>query len=271
MHHGARTPADPGLGLTRRQVGRLLLGMVATLGVLASPDGVRGTATRRHRHTTARDHDREERPQGKRPGGTLPPGERPPGGKNDPPKRDRGHNRGKGHDSRRDEPSRRDERTPEDLLPGVDDGSSSALDAEELALLGMINDYRAANGRTPLIHQAHLGAAAEAHASDMATHNIIGHIGNNGSDPAWRIEQAGYDYAWSGENLFWGNGAARAAVAWWKGSPEHHDNLLFAHFTEIGISRAYNPGSAYGWYWTTTFGSRAIVEREAAPRPKRRH
>ena len=153
-------------------------------------------------------------------------------------KRGRGHDRRKGHDHGQG-----------------DDGSSSSLDAEELTFLGMLNDYRAANGLPPLRHNARLGAAADAHAADMATNNFTGHIGSDGSGPSRRIIHAGYDYTWCGENLFWGDGAASVALAWWKGSPIHHENLLFPQFTETGISRVWNPGSAYGWYWSTTFGS----------------
>jgi uncharacterized protein YkwD len=32
--------------------------------------------------------------------------------------------------------------------------------------------------------------------------------------------------------------------------------MLSANFTEIGIGRAYNPSSTYGWYWCTEFGLR---------------
>ena len=42
----------------------------------------------------------------------------------------------------------------------------------------------------------------------------------------------------------------------WKNSPGHNQNMLDGSWTEIGIGRAYNSGSTYGWYWTTTFGSR---------------
>ena len=42
----------------------------------------------------------------------------------------------------------------------------------------------------------------------------------------------------------------------WKSSPDHDRGMRNSNFTEIGIGRAYNKSSKYGWYWTTTFGSR---------------
>ena len=34
----------------------------------------------------------------------------------------------------------------------------------------------------------------------------------------------------------------------------HRQNMLSANFRVIGIGRAYNGNSSYGWYWTTDFG-----------------
>jgi uncharacterized protein YkwD len=214
MHRGARGPAARGIRLSRRHVGRGLLGVLGLVAVLGSPNGARGDGA------TTRQGTRKRARKGT-------------------PKRDRGHDRAKGRDHGRG-----------------DDGSSRSLDAEELALLGLLNDYRGANGLLPLTSNAQLCAAADAHAADMATNNFTGHIGSAGSDPSQRIQQAGYDYEWCGENLFWGDAAAGVALAWWKGSPSHHENLLFAPFTEMGISRVWTAGSTYGWYWATTFGSR---------------
>jgi N-acetylmuramoyl-L-alanine amidase len=39
----------------------------------------------------------------------------------------------------------------------------------------------------------------------------------------------------------------------WQGSGEHNAILLGDGFGAIGIGRAYDPASAYGWYWTAIF------------------
>jgi uncharacterized protein YkwD len=131
-------------------------------------------------------------------------------------------------------------------------------DGEETAFLALINDYRAANGRGPLSHNPQLGAAAENHSHDQAKNNYLGHTGSDGSSIQQRIQRAGYadPRAW-GENVAAGYPSASDAFQGWKTSPGHDANMLGAQFTEIGIGRAYNAGSRYGWYWTTTFGARS--------------
>src|SRR5215217_4904836 len=60
-----------------------------------------------------------------------------------------------------------------------------------------------------------------------------------------------------GENIAAGYATASAAFAAWKASAGHNANMLSTYFKEIGIGRAYNANSTYGWYWTTDFGGYA--------------
>lgn len=127
-------------------------------------------------------------------------------------------------------------------------------DSEEQAFLGLINAYRAQHTLGALTMQSQLGQAAEAHSQDLADHNITGHTGSDGSSPQQRIERAGYAWSAWGENVFWGSASAQAAFDWWRNSPDHDANMLRANFTQIGVGRAYNANSRFGWYWTTDFG-----------------
>jgi len=102
--------------------------------------------------------------------------------------------------------------------------------------------------------QSQLGQAAELHSQDLADHNITGHTGSDGSGPQQRIERAGYDWSWWGENVFWGSSSAQVAFDWWRNSSGHNANMLHPQFTEIGVGRAFNASSTYDWYWTTDFG-----------------
>lgn len=133
-------------------------------------------------------------------------------------------------------------------------GGGTDLDAEESAFLTLINNYRTQRGLGALTHNAQLGQAAETHSQDLADHNRTGHTGSDGSGPRQRIERAGYDWSWWGENVFWGSASAQVAFDWWKESDTHDANMLSANFSEIGIGRAYNAASNFDWYWTTTFG-----------------
>lgn len=130
-------------------------------------------------------------------------------------------------------------------------------DAEEMAFLTLINDYRAANGLGPLALSPTLSAAADAHSQDMATKNYFDHTGLDGSTPEQRMTAAGYTGAnATGENIFAGDEKASGAFASWKNSPPHNANMLSPNFKAIGIGRAFDANSQFGWYWTTTFGDK---------------
>jgi hypothetical protein len=105
--------------------------------------------------------------------------------------------------------------------------------------------------------QDQLGAAADHHSQDMASKNYFSHTLSNGDSPEKNIERFGYtNWSFVGENIAAGQETAKAVMDAWKSSPEHDKNMRDKNFTEIGIGRAYNKSSKYGWYWTTTFGSR---------------
>jgi len=96
--------------------------------------------------------------------------------------------------------------------PGGDDGSRATLDPEEQVFLGLINEYRVANGLNALTHNAQLGAAARAHSQDMGTRNYTSHDSPEGETPQQRAEQQGYcNPNGVGENIFWGLSSAREA------------------------------------------------------------
>jgi len=143
--------------------------------------------------------------------------------------------------------------------PGRDDGSSASLDPEEQAFLGLINEYRVANGRKRLTHNAQLGAAAQAHSLDMGTRNYYDHNSPEGVTPRQRISRQGYcaQAGW-GENINADHDIETAAATFqeWKDSPPHNKNMLDPDFEEIGIGRAFVAGSEWSWYWTTNFGDR---------------
>ncbi|MGH2618223.1 MAG: CAP domain-containing protein, partial [Thermomicrobiales bacterium] len=133
---------------------------------------------------------------------------------------------------------------------------SAALDEEELAVLTLINDYRAANGLAPLTVQYQLNEAAAIHSQDQATGDsgFSTHTGSDGSDPVQRFERAGYaNWASWGENVAWepSDGSASAAFVGWQNSGPHNAQMLSTDVTEIGIARAQSETG--GWYWTTVF------------------
>jgi uncharacterized protein YkwD len=137
-------------------------------------------------------------------------------------------------------------------------GGGYAADSEERAFLDMINDYRRRSDAGPLALQDQLGAAAEHHSQDMASKNYFSHQLANGDSAEKNIENFGYTtWDFIGENIAAGHETASKVMDAWQGSPEHDRNMRNKNFDEIGIGRAYDQNSKYGWYWTTTFGSRS--------------
>ena len=146
-------------------------------------------------------------------------------------------------------------------LAALADGSEVAQayspDGEELAFLGLINDYRAGLGLGTLTLSPTLGDAAEYHSLDMATYGYFGHYLSDGTGPGQNIANHGYtDTTW-GENIAAGMATAQENFVAWQNSPGHDANMRRADFGAIGIGRAYVEGSPSGWYWTTTFGGSA--------------
>ena len=115
---------------------------------------------------------------------------------------------------------------------------------------------RAFNAARPVRWNDALAEASRLHAEDMARNNYFSHGGRDGSDPAQRVERAGYRYRSTGENIAAGQMKPEDAVAAWIKSPEHCANVMNPAFTEMGVAFAIDPGSDMGVYWTQAFGTR---------------
>jgi uncharacterized protein YkwD len=142
---------------------------------------------------------------------------------------------------------------------GGSGGGAYSPDSEERAFLDLINDYRSQKGVGALSLQDQLGAAAEFHSQDMAQKNYFDHRLSNGDSPEQNMERFGYtNWTHTGENIAAGTNydTARVVMKAWQDSPEHNRNMLNEAFKEIGIGRAFDGSSKYGWYWTTDFGTR---------------
>lgn len=100
-----------------------------------------------------------------------------------------------------------------------------------------------------------LAESSRLHAEDMARYNYFSHSGRDGSDPAQRVERAGYKYRATGENIAAGQMKPEEAVAGWIKSPVHCANLMNPAFTEMGVAFAVDRRSAMGVYWAQAFGS----------------
>lgn len=132
--------------------------------------------------------------------------------------------------------------------------ADACVDDEEVAFLALINDHRAASGLRPLLISASLSSAAAYHSIDMAAKGYLAHTLLDGTTVVQNMANFGYEGGTHGENIAAGTATAAEAMQTWQGSAEHNANMLNSAFGAIGIGRAYDPSSQYGWYWTTIFG-----------------
>ena len=120
-------------------------------------------------------------------------------------------------------------------------------------MLREINRFRPGT-RNDLKLSRDLGAAAVHHSQEMAEKNFFKHNLKDGVSWQENIKRHGYRGSPIGENIAAGYESASKTFTQWKNSPGHRDNMLNTKFKVIGIGRAFDRSSKYGWYWTTTFG-----------------
>ena len=145
---------------------------------------------------------------------------------------------------------------PTSVQPGTCavQSADACADREEIAFLGLINDHRAAAGLRPLSISASLSSAAAYHSIDMAANGYLAHTMADGTTVEQNMANFGYEGSTHGENIAAGTETAIHAMQTWQGSADHNANMLNPAFGAIGIGRAYDAASGYGWYWTTIFG-----------------
>jgi uncharacterized protein YkwD len=114
---------------------------------------------------------------------------------------------------------------------------------------------RAFNAARPVRWNDALAEASRLHSEEMARYDYFSHTGRDGSDPAQRVERAGYHYRATGENIAGGQRKLEDAMAGWIKSPGHCANLMDPAYTEMGFAVAVNPRSELGVYWTQEFGT----------------
>jgi uncharacterized protein YkwD len=143
--------------------------------------------------------------------------------------------------------------------------SGYAADGEEWAFVELLNAYRGELGLAPVTLNSELGAAAKYHSADMANNNYFDHYLFDGTDAGTNIQNFGYTGFPYAENIAAGMETAQEVLTGWQNSPEHNATMTNPQYTEVGIGRAYNEASHYGWYWTATYG--AGEGPQSAPEP----
>jgi uncharacterized protein YkwD len=83
---------------------------------------------------------------------------------------------------------------------------------------------------------------------DMATHNFLNHVGTDGSTPAIRASEAGFEGIYVGENIAHGYSSVEEVIIGWKNSEAHCKNLMSYHYHFMGVATS-------DYYWTLVLGS----------------
>ena len=149
-------------------------------------------------------------------------------------------------------PSSTPKTTPSDSAPTPSSTPKATATASGATarILELVNAERKKAGCSPVILNATLAKAAQAHSEDMAAHQNMSHTGSNGSSPGDRITRAGYGWSTYGENVAYGYATPERVMTGWMSSPGHKANILNCAFKEIGIGLA-QPNN----YWTQDFGT----------------
>ena len=152
------------------------------------------------------------------------------------------------------------------LLQPTTGRAEPAVDCFEQEFLGLLNQYRAENGRQPLALNTQMTAAADWMSIDMGVNKYFSHYDSLGRSPGQRAAAFGYTGG-VGENIAAGVplGSAQKVFDAWKGSPGHNANMLGSSYRVIGIGRVSVPNSPYGVYWTTDFGQTANAPGNPPP------
>ncbi|MEI6039862.1 MAG: CAP domain-containing protein [Candidatus Berkelbacteria bacterium] len=114
--------------------------------------------------------------------------------------------------------------------------STTVLAASSDRLIELTNQARVKNNLPVLNFNQELTNAAQAKAQDMFKENYFAHISPSGKKPWNFIEQAGYQYAYAGENLAMGYSDDSELQEAWMNSATHKENILSPNFNEIGLA-----------------------------------
>jgi uncharacterized protein YkwD len=134
------------------------------------------------------------------------------------------------------------------VMTAVPSGATAAATGQVAdAIIAYVNEERTAAGLSPLQPNTTLTRVAELHSAYQSQQDTLTHTGVGNSRPADRVSAAGYNWQAVGENVLqrWDTDA-QEAYQQWVDSPPHHENMMNADFSEIGVGYAqHESGRVY--------------------------
>lgn len=113
-------------------------------------------------------------------------------------------------------------------VPSVDE-------ADEVAVLNLVNQERAAAGLVPLMPHATLQRAARDHGREMFASGYLTHLSRDGRTPRDRVLALGVRVTVIGENLAYAVDARAAHEALMASGP-HRRNILLPEYRLVGVA-----------------------------------
>lgn len=101
-------------------------------------------------------------------------------------------------------------------------------------MLQMVNKERTSRGIAPLTMDPNLQTLAEIYAREMLSQGYFSHYTPDGQSPFDRMNKAGIQYTYAGENLAF-SANVQLAMQGLMNSPGHRANILNVHYHKIGI------------------------------------
>lgn len=113
-------------------------------------------------------------------------------------------------------------------------GTEASITA--LDLLHNTNEERAKQGEPALQYDEKLSSAAYLKAQDMFRQQYWAHNAPDGTTPWKWLGDAGYNYAYAGENLAKNFTTTQSTVAAWMASKHHRENILNKQYSDVGFA-----------------------------------
>lgn len=113
-------------------------------------------------------------------------------------------------------------------------------------IVDLVNEERARRGLPTLRPQELVGAAALAHAEDMAARRAMVHFGVDGSDTGDRLARAGFAWRTWGEAIGAGFATPELLVDSWMASDDQRSQILSEN-TYLGAGVAATPNGVPYW------------------------
>jgi uncharacterized protein YkwD len=129
--------------------------------------------------------------------------------------------------------------------------TNGSIDAEaEQEMFRLVNTERVKAGLEPVFFDDDLRDVARAHSQDMFARGYFSHYTPEGLSPFDRMERAGIDFTYAGENLALAP-STDLAMQGLMNSPGHRANILNPNFKKIGIGVI--DGGMYGKMYSQEF------------------